>query len=97
MRRAIAVALLLAGVLAGCGTLEIIPSKTERIVQRFEFTHTGARVTDVSCPSGVPAKAGNTFDCHFVAPDGTKYTAHVLIKRVQGTNVLFQINTFPTG
>jgi hypothetical protein len=98
MRRGIAVTLPIAAalVLAGCGTLEIIPSKTQNLVRTFVRTHTGSQATDVTCPSGVPAKAGNSFDCHFLIPGGAKYTAHMVIKQVHGDSVLYVIGTFPT-
>jgi hypothetical protein len=69
--------------LTGCGKSTIRPEATARTVTDFVFQHTRFRPTDVRCPSGVPAKVGSTFDCHFTGPDGP-YVAHVLITSVNG-------------
>jgi hypothetical protein len=50
------------------------------------------RPTDVNCPSGIEAKVGGEFDCHFTGPDG-KYTAHLKIFSVDGTRVDYDCNT----
>jgi hypothetical protein len=65
-------------------------------VADFVFQHTGFRPTDVRCPSGVPANAGSTFDCHFTGPDGS-YTAHVRITSVHGQRATDYIVTRRTG
>ncbi len=96
MRRAIAGLLALAAVLSGCGTLEVVSSGTERVIHGFELTHRRVSVTDVSCPSGVHAKVGVTFSCHFLAPGGVKYTARMRIVKVQGTSVGYRIATYPS-
>jgi hypothetical protein len=98
MRRAIAAAGLLptAALVAGCGKLEVIPSGAEKVVHEFELNKTGAHVKNVNCPSGISAKVGVTFDCHFNVPDGTKYTAHMRITKVKGTSVDFFVNSFPS-
>ena len=54
---------------------------------------TGFRPGDVSCPSGIEAKAGQQFDCHFTGPEGKLYTAHMRITRVDGETILFDVNS----
>ena len=55
---------------------------------------TGFHPTDVSCPSGVDAKVGGTFDCHFTGPDGP-YVVHMNIEKVEGPRVIFHVNSVP--
>jgi hypothetical protein len=57
---------------------------------------TGFNATDVKCPSGVDAKVGQEFDCHFTGPEGKPYTAHLKITKVQGDDVEFDIETKPS-
>jgi hypothetical protein len=52
-------------------------------VADFVFNQTGLRPTDVRCHSGIPARVGSTFDCHFTGPDGP-YTGYVRITSIQG-------------
>ena len=47
---------------------------------------------DVKCPDGIEAKVGVTFDCNFTGPDGD-YVAHMKIEKIEGEQVLFDINT----
>jgi Domain of unknown function (DUF4333) len=53
---------------------------------------TGFKPTDVSCPSGVEAKVGVEFQCHFTGPEGP-YTAYMKITKVQGEEVFFDFKT----
>jgi hypothetical protein len=92
LRRA-ALLIVPAALLGGCGQLVVIPSGAENAVRQLVSTKTSTRAVDVSCPSGVSAKVGTTFDCHFKTPDGTKYVAHMRIASVHGKAVNFQINT----
>lgn len=57
---------------------------------------TGFHPTDVHCPSGVEAKAGQEFDCHFTGPDGKPYTAHLRITKVDGERVDFDVRSRPS-
>jgi hypothetical protein len=41
---------------------------------------TDFKPTDVKCPDGVEAKAGQEFDCSFTGPEGD-YTAHMKVPR----------------
>jgi hypothetical protein len=54
---------------------------------------TGIKPQNVTCPSGVAAKVGTSFNCHFTVPGGTKYTAHMLIQKVNGDTVDFYVTT----
>jgi Domain of unknown function (DUF4333) len=96
MRRALVVAVLLSPAIAACGGSVILAKPTAVTVARFVFEHTGFRPRDVSCPSGVPAKVGGRFQCHFTGPDGN-YTADMVIKSVKGTRVEYGINSRRTG
>jgi hypothetical protein len=82
--------------LAGCGQSVILPKPTEQVVTKFVAQRTGFRPHDVSCPSGVPAKAGKTFQCHFTGPDG-KYIVYMKVIRVNGTRVDYQIRSERVG
>lgn len=53
--------------------------------------------TDVSCPNDVKADVGVEFNCTFTGPENTPYTAHMKILKVEGEQVVFDINTEPTG
>jgi serine/threonine protein kinase len=53
---------------------------------------TDFKPTDVKCPDGVEAEVGGTFDCTFTGPDGD-YLAHMKIDKIDGEQVLFDINT----
>ncbi|MBW0013075.1 DUF4333 domain-containing protein [Mycobacterium sp.] len=57
---------------------------------------TGFRPTDVNCPSGVEAKVGQEFDCHFTGPEGKPYTAHMRITKVDGEQVTFDVRSRPS-
>jgi hypothetical protein len=82
--------------LAGCGTkpLEIIPGGAETAIRNAIKQHTGLPATNVRCPSGVHAKAGNTFACHFSA-GGQNYIAHMHILRIKGHAVTYDVTTSP--
>ncbi|OBF47517.1 hypothetical protein A5787_10415 [Mycobacterium sp. 852002-50816_SCH5313054-b] len=57
---------------------------------------TGFHPTDVHCPSGVEAKVGQEFDCHFTGPEGKPYTAHMRITKVDGERVDFDVRSRPS-
>ena len=80
--------------LAACGKTTIKPEGAARSVANVVSSQTGFRPTDVRCPSGVEAKVGRRFECHFTGPEGS-YTAHMLITKVQGTRVVFEVRTRP--
>lgn len=48
------------------------------------------------CPSGVEAKVGQEFDCHFTGPEGKPYTAHMRITKVDGERVDFDVRSRPS-
>jgi Domain of unknown function (DUF4333) len=78
--------------LAGCGTSTIRPHATEQTIADFVVKQTGFRPTDVRCPSGIPAKVGSIFECHFTGPDGP-YAAHVRITSLHGQRTIDYIVT----
>ena len=79
--------------LSGCGTSVIKPNGAARSVVDLVSRKTGFHPTDVRCPSGVPAKVGGRFQCHFTGPGSHPYTAFMRIMKVQGERVLFHIRT----
>lgn len=85
----------LAMVLAGCGST-IKPEGAAQSVVDLVSKQTGYKPKDVKCPSGVDAKEGTEFECHFTGPEGTEYTAHMKVTKVEGDNVQFYIKTEPS-
>jgi hypothetical protein len=59
--------------LAGCGSTTIDKGKAEKLARKAAGSGTVALKT-VSCPSGLTAKKGASFDCDLVYADGTKGT-----------------------
>jgi hypothetical protein len=98
MRRAAPVAALVAAglVLAGCGKTVIKPEGAAQSVTNLVSKQTGFHPTDVSCPSGVDAKVGVEFECHFTGPEKKPYTAFMRIMSVHGARVVFHIRTRPS-
>jgi hypothetical protein len=86
----------LAVLLSGCGASTIRPHASEQTIADFVFKKTSFRPTDVRCPSGIPAKVGSTFDCHFTGPDGP-YVAHVRLTSVHGESAIDYIVTRRVG
>src|SRR5438874_3436416 len=87
----------LAVFLAGCGTSTIKPQGAAQSVVDVVSRQTGYHPTDVRCPSGVDAKVGGTFQCHFTGPGGQRYTASLRIVSIKGQRVVFYVSTRPTG
>jgi hypothetical protein len=79
--------------LGGCGGQStLLTGATEQTVVRFLVAHTGFHAHDVRCPSGIPAKVGERFQCRFTGPDG-RYVADMRVRAVHGTRVDFFIQT----
>jgi hypothetical protein len=76
---------------AGCSKT-IKPEGAAKYVTDRVTEQTGFKPTDVSCPSGVEAKVGVEFQCHFTGPEGP-YTAYMKITKVQGEEVFFDFKT----
>ncbi len=70
----------------------VIPSGAEHAITRLVRSKTGLPTSKVACPSGIQAKVGNTFDCHFIA-QGQRYVAHMHITKVAGTSVYYEVTT----
>lgn len=92
MRRALMTMLPVSLLLAACGELRVKPSGVEQSIADVS-NKTGVHATDIVCPSGVAAKAGTKFDCHFLGPRRAKYVAHVQITAVKANAVDFYIKT----
>ena len=69
----------------------LIASRSAQMVEHFVFDHFAIHVR-VTCPSGVPAVAGQTYSCYFEAPDG-RYVAHIKVLSVHGTATQNKIST----
>jgi hypothetical protein len=54
------------------------------------------RTRVLDAPSGIEAKVGQEFDCHFTGPEGEPYTAHLRITNVDGERVDFDVRSRPT-
>lgn len=85
--------------LAGCGKSTIVPAGAERSVADTVSQHTRFHLlaSAVRCPSGVEAKAGVTFTCHFNGPAGRAYAADMRVVSVKGSKVIFYVNTRLSG
>ena len=83
-------------VLAACGGSTILPKPTAQTVAHAVQRRFGFAPTDVTCPSGVPAKVGGQFQCHFTGPDGP-YVAYMRIASVHGPRVIYSIQTQRIG
>ncbi|MGD1239349.1 DUF4333 domain-containing protein [Mycobacterium seoulense] len=82
---------------AACSTKTTVkPDGAARSVVDVVSRQTGFRPNDVSCPSGVEAKVGQEFDCHFTGPEGKGYTAHMRITKVEGEQVVFDVKSRPS-
>ena len=83
--------------LAGCSSKATIkPDGAAQSVVDVVSKQTGFHPTDVHCPSGVEAKVGGQFDCHFTGPEGTPYVANMRITKVDGERVEFDVKTHPS-
>jgi hypothetical protein len=82
---------------AGCSPKATVkPDGAAQSVVDVVSRQTGFRPTDVSCPSGVEAKVGQEFDCHFTGPEGKGYTPHMRITKVEGEQVVFDVKSRPS-
>jgi Domain of unknown function (DUF4333) len=55
--------------LAGCGPKTVIkPDMAAKFLTDHVSQQAGFTPTEVKCPSGVEAKVGAEFDCHFTGP-----------------------------
>jgi hypothetical protein len=82
--------------LAACGTSTIEPGGAAQSVVDLVSKQDNFTPTDVTCPAGIEAKAGQEFDCKFTGPDGP-YTAHMKVYKVEGKQVIFDIKTEKLG
>ena len=92
MRRIVGVIIAIAGLLSACGTATIKPEGAAQSVVDVVSRQTGFHPSDVRCPSDVEAKVGKTFSCSFTGPEG-KYTADMRVTKVQGSRVVFDVQT----
>jgi hypothetical protein len=96
MRRTLLAVVAVLGVLvSGCGST-IKPEGAAQSVVDVVSRETGFKPEDVKCPSGVDAKEGTEFDCHFTGPEGDQYTAHMRVTKVEGENVEFYVESKPS-
>jgi hypothetical protein len=83
-------------VFVAANTKTIVAEKAAKVLTDGVSSKTGFTPTDVSCPSGVEAKVGATFDCHFTGPDGP-YTSHMKVTKIDGDYVEFDMRWSRTG
>ncbi|OBK71919.1 DUF4333 domain-containing protein [Mycobacterium sp. 1274761.0] len=96
MRRTLpAVAAVLAVVVSGCGS-KIDPNGAAKSVVDVVSRETKFKPKDVTCPDGVDAEVGVEFDCKFTGPEGTPYTAHMKVTKVEGDDVEFYVQSRPS-
>ncbi len=81
--RALVLPALAALALSGCAT-EIDDKKTEAFIAKSVREQVGARVESVSCPTGLTARKGDTFECTVTGSDGTSGEATVTMKDDEG-------------
>lgn len=86
----VSAALLLSGCSAKITPEGAAKAVTDLVAEQNDFTP-----TDVTCPDGVEAKVGVTFDCEFTGPDDDVFVAHMKVQRIEGEMVLFEIATEP--
>ena len=75
----IVVAVLLASAHAACGgggPKTVDPASVEQAI-RADVTRQGGALQSITCPTGIKAKQGPTFDCTIALPDGSRAVAHV--------------------
>ena len=83
--------------LSACGGSGAIdPAVPMKYIDDVEFQQTGFRPVDVRCPSGIPARQGGRFNCHFTGPEGP-YTAYLRIVKVHGHRAAFQLDSQPSS
>lgn len=82
---------------AGCSSKATVkPEGAAQSVVDVVSKQTGFHPGDVHCPSGVEAKVGVQFDCHFTGPENKPYTAHMRITKVDGDQILFDVQSRPS-
>lgn len=84
---------LLALQVSACSKPTVKPDSAAQSVVDVVAKQTGFRPGDVHCPSGVEAKVGVQFDCHFTGPEGKPYVAHMKIIKVDGETVLYDVKS----
>lgn len=77
--------------LSACGKV-IDAESAQQSVTDFVSENTDFTPDDVKCPEGTDAKVGVAFECTFTGPDGD-YVANLKITEVDGSNVLYDIET----
>ncbi|WP_231985457.1 DUF4333 domain-containing protein [Mycobacterium sp. E796] len=97
VERAAAGMLAAAALLTACHAKSTVkPDGAAQSVVDVVSSQTGFHPNDVHCPSGVEAKVGQEFDCHFTGPEGKQYTAHMRITKVDGERVEFDVRSRPS-
>ena len=84
MRASLTLAALAAVLIGGCGSTKIDGKKAEDLVAKSVREDIGAEVKSVSCPRGLTAKKGETFECTVTGSDGTTGKATVTEKDAKG-------------
>ena len=96
MRTAVLVSVASLALLAAGCSYTIKPEGAAASVVDLVSKQTGFKPKDVKCPSDVEAKVGSEFECHFTGPEGSDYTAHMKVTKVEGENVEFYVESKPS-
>jgi hypothetical protein len=83
MRTSLGLVALAALALSGCSK-SIDSDKAEKFIAKSVGSQVGAKVKSVSCPTGLTAKKGETFECTVTGTDGTTGKTTVTEKDDQG-------------
>lgn len=79
----VVIGVLAALAVSGCAK-EIDAAKAEKFISKTVAAQVGAELKSVSCPSGLTAKKGETFECTVTGTDGTTGKTEVTEKDDQG-------------
>jgi hypothetical protein len=93
--------LMVAGVLgagllvAGCGEAEVAKADVEKSAMDILTKKVGQPCPQITCPSGLKAKAGQKLTCG-IALDGKTHDVTITATAVEGTNVSYEVSVNDT-
>ena len=84
MRASLALIAIAAVLVGACGSTKIDAKEAEDLIAESVREQVGAEVKSVSCPTGLTAKKGETFECTVTGTDDTTGKAKVTMKDDEG-------------